>query len=162
MQKKFETNRLLLNTLSLSDTKFIFELVNTPGWLNFIGDRKIKSEEDAAVYIKKIMTNTNVFYWVARLKNGEAPIGIVTLIKRAYLPRHDIGFAFLPLYSKKGYAYEATKEVLDYITKDYFYKNIFAITVKGNISSIRLLEKLGLKFENEIVIEKDELLLYKM
>lgn len=160
MQTQYRTQRLLLHQLSLQDSEFIMELLNTPGWIQFIGDRNITSKEKAAEYIEKIMANPNVTYWVARIKENQTPIGLVTLIKRDYLEHHDIGFAFLPQYNGKGYALEASAEVLSALTKDPAHTHIVAITLKENTSSISLLEKMGLRFDKEVVDNGETLLLY--
>jgi [ribosomal protein S5]-alanine N-acetyltransferase len=154
MNQHFDTERLRLRKLSLSDACFIYELVNTTGWIKNIGDRNVHSIDDAQSYIQKIIDNTSVSYWTVNLQNGNFSTGIVTLIKRDFLEHHDIGFAFLPQYTQKGYACEATKAVLDQITNDPLHNCILAITIKDNSSSIRLLEKLGFVFEKEIETEK--------
>lgn len=160
MHTNFTTDRLVLSPLIPDDLAFIFELVNTSGWIEFIGDRNVKSMEDAALYIQKILNNPAVSYTVARLRTTKTPIGIVTLIKREYLNHHDIGFAFLPAYSKQGYAFEASSALLNYLTKDPFYTQLLATTVKQNVSSIRLLEKLGFRFDKEIQVDSQQLFLY--
>ena len=109
------TPRLSITPLATEDAGFILELVNTEGWIKFIGDRNIHSEVDADTYIQKILANENITYWKVRLKDSEVKIGLVTLIKRDYLEHKDIGFAFLPHFSKSGYAFEATRAVLNKI-----------------------------------------------
>jgi len=87
------TARLLIEPLQSSDHPFILDLVNTPGWLEFIGDRNLHSVSEAIVYINKIINNPSIKYWVIKLKESAIPIGIVSFIKRDYLQFHDIGFA---------------------------------------------------------------------
>ena len=154
------TNRLLIEPLSINDNNFIFELVNTEGWLKFIGNRNIESDTDAIAYIERILANENISYWVVKLKENKKSIGIITFIKRDYLNYHDIGFAFLPTASKKGFAYEATMTVLEKLIKDENLLHILATTVPENVSSIKLLEKLGLNFEKEIEIDNTKLSIY--
>lgn len=162
MQATITTNRLLLEPLSPNDNDFIVELVNSEGWLRYIGDRKIHSLEDAAAYIQKINDNPDITYWVAKLKEDFIPIGIVTLIKRAYLEHHDIGFAFLPAFTNHGYAFEATQEVLSHISCNAGHSHILATTLPENKSSIRLLEKLGLQLSKEIEVGNEKLHVYGM
>ncbi len=154
------TARLLIKPLTITDYNFIFELVNTEGWIKFIGNRNIKSQVEAAAYIQNILGNKNVSYWVVKLKDKQDKIGIVTYIKRAYLEHPDIGFAFLPNFCKKGYAYEATNAVLNQIIREGNLSHIFATTVPENISSIKLLKRIGLVFEREIEVEKERLHVY--
>lgn len=156
------TSRLLIKPLSLYDDEFIFELVNTEGWIKFIGNRNITSQLDALAYIQKILDNENIFYWMVQLKDSQESIGLVTFIKRDYLSHHDIGFAFLPGFQKMGYAYEATMAVLDKLISELKLSHIVATTVPGNIKSIKLLQKIGLTFEKEIEVEKEKLHVYGM
>lgn len=160
METTLTTDRLLIGPLLPNDHQFISELVNSKGWLEFIGDRNVHSETDAIAYIQKINDNPDVMYWVARLKDNDTAAGVVTLIKRSYLDHHDIGFAFLPVFAGKGYAYEAVKAVLSKIIGEGNHSHILASTMATNSSSIKLLEKLGLKFEKEIEVEDQKLLLY--
>lgn len=162
MEIKYKTERLLLNELSLNDTEFIHELVNTQEWIKSIGDRNIRTVEDAKKYIKKIINNPNINYWVVKLKNENFSIGIITFIKRDYLQYHDIGFAFLPKYANYGYAYEASATVLSDAINNKNYLQILATTVKENINSIKLLKKLGLSFEKEMEVGKDLLIIYSI
>ena len=150
VQDKLKTDRLSLENLEIKDHKFIFELLNTEGWLKFIGDRNVHSDTDAIAYIERIMGNPNLNYWVVKLKNNQTALGIITFIQRDYLEHPDIGFAFLPQYSGKGYAFEATIAVLKSIFQTENLSHILATTIPKNVNSIKLLEKLGLRFEREI------------
>ena len=160
MQNNLTTNRLELSPLELSDNAFIFDLLNTENWIRFIGNRNINSDEDAINYIQKIRDNPEADYKIVRLKDELTPIGVITFIKRHYLDHWDIGFAFLPEYAKKGYAFEATKAVLNDIKQDKTHKFILATTLKDNINSINLLNKLGLKYTKDILIGDDNLMLF--
>jgi RimJ/RimL family protein N-acetyltransferase len=162
MQQEFNTERLMLTALNNHESKFIFELLNTEGWIKFIGDRNIKSLTDADAYITRICNNKNVTYWVVKTKENNSSIGIITLIKRDYLEHHDIGFAFLPKFGKHGYAYEAANIILNYLFSIGSHKKILATTIPENTKSIQLLEKLGLHFEKEIMIENETLHLYSI
>lgn len=161
MNDTFETERLVLTKVTLNDAPFIYELVNTPGWIKFIGERNVKTLEDAGKYIEKLLANPNITYLVVKLKTTGTPLGIISFIKRDYLDHHDIGFAFLPQHTNKGYAFEATKVVLNYAINELKMPAIVATTLKENTNSIRLLEKLGLRFEKKIVAEGEELLVYR-
>jgi RimJ/RimL family protein N-acetyltransferase len=162
MGNKIQTGRLVLSRLNLDDAHFMYELVNTADWIKNIGDRNVQSVDDAQNYVQKIIDNPNVSYWAVKLQSEMSSLGIVTLIKRDYLEHHDIGFAFLPQYTKHGYAHEATKAVLEQIIKDQHHDRILAITIPDNSSSIRLLEKLGLVFDSTIQPEAEQLLCYSI
>lgn len=144
------TNRLNIVPLNTNYKEFIIELLNSAGWLKFIGERNVKTSADAENYINKINNAENLTYWVAELKETNAPIGIITLIKRDYLDHHDIGFAFLPQYAKQGFAFEATKAILKEVMQKQQFEKMLATTIPENVSSINLLQKLGLRFQEEI------------
>lgn len=152
MLKDISTERLILEPMRKEDAAFIRELVNTEGWLKFIGDRNIHSEADALAYIERIINAPNIKYWVVRTKETGQRTGIITLIKRDYLEHSDIGFAFLPAYAGKGYAFEASKAVLDMVRSAPEHSTILATTMPANESSIRLLNRLGLHFDKEIEV----------
>lgn len=160
MQNRIYTSRLGLQLLTLDDHDFVLTLLNTKGWIEFIGDRNVHTYEDALTYINKIINTQNLFYWVVRIKDKNIPIGIISFLKRSYLENFDIGFAFLPEYNGNGYAYEAAKEILSMVSIIPEYSPVLATTVPQNVNSIKLLIKLGLHFEKEIEVEKEKLHIY--
>ena len=160
MKIKINTQRLTLNPITEDDYNFIFTLVNTKGWLEFIGDRKVHSKDDSIKYIQKIKKTQDLTYWVVRLKDNNTSIGIISFLKRSYLENFDIGFAFLPEFYGYGYAYEAAKEVLSIVIKKPEHAKVLATTVPQNINSIKLLTKLGLHFEKEIELQNEKLHVY--
>ncbi len=162
MQTNYKTERLLLSELTAANAAFIFELVNTAGWIKFIGDRNVKTKEDAGEYIHKILSNPDINYYVVTLQNDQMAIGIVTFIKREYLEHFDIGFAFLPAHTKQGYAFEATQAVLSDRLKSKQHETILATTIKENGYSIQLLKKLGFTFSKEINNGNDVLQLFSI
>lgn len=156
-----DTERLKITPLLEKDASFIVELLNTDGWIKNIGDRNIRSEKDARRYIEKVNNNTHITYWIVKLKKEGLPIGLVTIIKRDYLPSKDVGFALLPQFFNKGYAFEATKAVLLALVSSNGLDIILAISLPDNNPSIKLIEKLGLKFEKTIAHENNILGVYK-
>jgi RimJ/RimL family protein N-acetyltransferase len=160
MIKKFHTERLSLVPLNIDDAPFIFHLVNTKGWVQFIGDRKILNVGLSKMYIQQLLDNVNINYWVVYLKKEKIPIGVVTIIKKDYLPFHDIGFAFLEKYQGRGYAFEAAERIVSYAMNELKMENIAAVTLLENIRSIQLLEKLGLHFQDIIKNNGENLNLY--
>lgn len=155
-----QSSRLTIQPLAAADNAFIFELVNSPGWKQFIGERHVHTLEDADAYIQKILHDPKVQYWVVRSRELQEPVGVVTLIKRDYLDHHDIGFAFLPQQSRQGFAFEASVAVLQYLLPNYTSTHILATTLPDNVNSIGLLEKLGLRFDREIQPGNEPLLLF--
>ena len=162
----FETERLQLRYYTAADAPFIYKLLNSEGWLNYIGDRDIKSIADAEVYIKEkyLLSNEPNRYgaYIVILKETGIAIGSCGLYKRENLEHPDIGFAFLTEYLGKGYGFEASQGVMQHAREALGVSTILGITMHTNISSIKLLEKLGLKkkgpfFFNDAI---EELLLF--
>lgn len=160
MKTKIITQRLILSPITEDDYSFMFVLVNTKGWLEFIGDRKVHSPEDSIKYIQKIQKTKDLTYWVVRIKDSNASIGIISFLKRSYLENFDIGFAFLPEFYGYGYAYEAAKEVLAVVSKQPEHAKVLATTIPENTNSIKLLTKLGFHLEKEIEIQNEKLHVY--
>ena len=152
--KVLETERLLLRRMSSDDAEFMLGLLNEPSWLRFIGDRGVRTLDDARAYILKgpvAMYERHGFgLYVTELKAEGVPIGICGLVRRDFLDDVDVGFALLPRFWGQGYAYESASAVMEYGKSALGLKRIVAITAQDNHSSIKLLEKLGLRFERLI------------
>lgn len=146
-----ETERLLLRHFNPDDAPFILALLNEPSFLRYIGDKKVHTLDDARQYIANGPVATYAqhgfgLYQVA-LKDTHTPVGMCGLLKREELPHPDIGFAFLPDFWNKGFAYEAAAAVLTDARERLQLDRILAIVNPDNDASIRLLEKLGFNFE---------------
>lgn len=160
MQSNLKTNRLTLAPLRMDDTAFIQRLLNTPGWLRFIGDRNVHNEEDARLYIDKVNQNPTITYWSVSIDGQSGPIGIITLIRREYFEFPDLGFAFLPESGGEGYAFEAASAIIDLIREEGICRRLLAVTLPDNKASIRLLRRLGFDFESFVNVDDRERLLY--
>jgi len=145
-----ETERLALRWLAEGDADFIVELMNDPDWLRFIGDRGIRTADDARAYIATgpaaMYARLGFGLYAVELKETRAPIGICGLVARDWLETVDLGFAFLPRFRGMGYAYEAAAATLEH-ARTLGLDRILAIVSPDNDGSIRLLGKLGLAFE---------------
>ncbi len=154
--------------LSIEDSEFILQLLNSPGWLKFIGNKNTKTISDAENYIingpVKSYAENGFGLCIVKLKKENIPVGMCGLIKRDSLEDIDIGFALLPEYEGNGYALESVAAVLNYAKTDLGITKVVAITDKRNINSIKLLEKSGLKFERNILLngEEEEVLLFRV
>ncbi len=166
--KSFETERLLLIPTSESDADFVLSLFNTPKWLENIGDRGVYSVEDAIRYIQERMRPqlerlgfSN--YTIVR-KSDSAKIGICGLYDRAGLDGLDIGFALLPEFEGQGFAFEAVTRLKQAAFDEFGVTEILAITLPENVSSQKLLEKLGLKYAGIFRLPNDneDLFLYRI
>ncbi len=156
--KVLETERLTLRWLETRDAAFIFNLLNEPGWLQYIGDKGIRTMEDAIEYIesgpRKMYETFGFGLFVTELKNEQIPIGLCGLIKREGLEDVDIGFAFLSDYQAQGYAFEAASGTVAF-GKDLGLKRLVAITSQDNHCSSKLLEKLKMEYEGLITLPHD-------
>ncbi|HEX7115029.1 MAG TPA: GNAT family N-acetyltransferase [Steroidobacter sp.] len=152
-----ETERLALRRLTVDDDAFIYRLVNEPSWLEYIGDKGVRCLEDARDYIRngpmQMYDRYGFGLYLVELKSDSTALGLCGLIKRDALPDVDIGFAFLPEFWRRGYAFEAASAVLEHGRRDFGLQRIVAITSPHNASSMKLLEKLGMRFER--VLELD-------
>ncbi|SFG10299.1 GNAT family N-acetyltransferase [Pontibacter chinhatensis] len=164
----FETERLLLRPTSYEDAPFVLELLNTPEWIQFIGDRNVKSIEAAKEYIStRMMPQLQRLgygnYTVIRKSDG-AKLGSCGLYDRDGLEGIDIGFAFLKEYGGQGYAFEAASKVKEAAFSIYGIRQLVAITTKDNLASQKLLEKLGLKYSRMVKLPNDneELMFYEL
>ncbi len=161
-----ETNRLRLRYLTLKDAYFILDILNTPGFLDNIGDRGVRDQYQAEKYIiegplASYHEHGFGLYLVELISTGE-PIGLSGLVKRANLPLPDVGYAFLPDFWGKGYAVESAKGVLDY-ARELKMLELMGIVSLGNDASIKVLEKLGMQFYCRQKWDDDsDILLYKL
>ena len=149
-----ETQRLVLRRLTTGDAPFIFQLLNEPSFIRFIGDKGVRNLEDARNYILNgpvLSYERNGFgLYLVELRETETSIGICGLIKRDSLPDVDVGFAFLPRFWKKGYAVESAGAVLNFAREVLKLDRIVAITDIENEASGKVLEKLGMKLDKLI------------
>ncbi|MFN0037150.1 MAG: GNAT family N-acetyltransferase [Saprospiraceae bacterium] len=154
MKKIIETHRLLIREFNLSDAPFIVALLNSPGWLRFIGDRGVHTEEDAQNYLlngpMKSYQANGFGLWRVSLKSDDSPIGMCGLLKRDTLDDPDIGFAMLPEFAQNGYAFEMADATMRLAKTDFDMGRVVAITDAENERSIALLLKIGLAFEKTI------------
>jgi RimJ/RimL family protein N-acetyltransferase len=157
--KILETGRLILREIVETDAEFIFDLVNQPSFIKYIGDRNVKTLEDAREFIetryRKSYLENGFGLYLVELKESRTPVGICGFVRRDTLPDADIGFAFLPQFERKGYAFESASAVMNYGREKLNLTRVLAITTQDNFSSVKLLEKLGFKFERLIKMPHD-------
>ena len=157
---ELETERLRIRPLRLDDAPFILELLNEPSFLEFIGDRGVRSLDDARRYIENGPMASYARHGhglcLTLLKDGGVPMGMTGLIKREGLDDVDIGYAFRPAYWSQGYGYEAAAAMLDHGRQTLGLKRIVAIVSPENYRSVKVLEKLGLSFERMLKLPGDD------
>jgi [ribosomal protein S5]-alanine N-acetyltransferase len=154
-----ETKRLSLRRFTVDDAPFILTLLNEPSFLRYIGDKKVRELEHARQYILNgpvASYERNDFGpYLVELRESHAPIGMCGLIKREELPEPDVGFALLPDFCSKGLAFEAAAAVLRDGRERLKLERILAITTPDNDASIKLLLRLGLRFQGLVKLSED-------
>ncbi|MGE0886678.1 MAG: GNAT family N-acetyltransferase [Blastocatellales bacterium] len=157
--KVLETERLVLRRMNADDAAFILELLNEPSFLQYIGDKRVRTLEDARGYIASgPMASYDRFgfgLYLVELKTDGTPIGMSGLLKRDTLPDVDLGYALSPKHWGKGYAVEAARATLEHGKKDFGLIRIVAITTPDNHSSIKVLERIGFEFEAMVRLSED-------
>lgn len=150
-----ETPRLRLRELTIDDGAFLLELLNEPGWQRFIGDRGVRTIDDARRYIAvaylPMYTKLGFGLWLVETRDPiPTPVGLCGLLRREGLEDVDLGFALIERHQGRGYAHEAAAAVVDYAREPLRLRRLVAITAPDNARSGRLLEKLGFRFERMI------------
>ena len=150
-----ETERLSLREMSEADAGFILELLNDPGFIRFIADRGVRTPEAAARYIGERFVESyrqhGFGLWLVEAKDEGVPAGICGLLKRgAPVPGVEVGYAFLPQFRSRGYAFEAASAAKAYARDALDLPRLYAVVNPDNAASIRLLEKLGMRFERAV------------
>jgi [ribosomal protein S5]-alanine N-acetyltransferase len=149
-----ETNRLRLRHLSGDDAPFMLELLNDPGFIRNIGDRNVRTLEQAGQYIQKHIVASYEQYGfglcLVESKQSGAGLGICGLLRRDCHPDVEVGFAFLPAARGQNYAFESARAVIDQGTTSLQLSRIVALTAPDNAASIRVLEKLGFRFDGMV------------
>lgn len=157
--KVLETERLVLRRLAVDDAEFMFRLLNEPSFIRFIGDRGIRTLDDARGYILNGPVASYERFgfglYLVTLKAEGTPIGMCGLLKRDSLEDADVGFAFLPAFWSRGYAFESAAAVVAHGKSDLGLERIVAVVMPENRGSIRVLEKLGMSFERMARLSAD-------
>ena len=149
-----ETERLMIREIVDDDAGFINALLNSPGFLRYIGDRGVRSEDDARKFIRERLRKSYEIngygLYAVLLKADAKPAGICGFVRRDLLPGPDLGFAFLPEFEGNGYGTESSLAVLGFGRSELKFDDVYAITTLDNKASISLLEKLGFTFNKTI------------
>lgn len=149
-----ETERLLLSSLTESDSSFVFDLYTDQKFIKGVGDKGFKTVEDAHKYL---VDNLIRHYdkhgfglWKVTMKDNHSNVGICGLVQRQSLLYADIGFGFLTDYHRLGIGKEAAAATLEYATNKMKMQQVLAITSLDNIASQNLLGTIGLKKQAEV------------
>ena len=147
LSNSFNTQRLYVRPATIEDAPFILELMNTPKWIQFIGDRNVRTVEEAENYIKeKVLTQLNKHGYsnnVIIRKDDNVKLGTCGIYHREDRKDTDIGFAFLPQFEGKGYAFEAANKLMHVAQQHYGLTELSGYTLEDNLASRKLFERLG-------------------
>ncbi len=158
--KILETKRAILREISKNDAEFILDLLNQPSFIKYIGDRNVRSLDEARAFIESRFAESykklGFGLWAVQLKKSNQTIGICGFVMRDSLPEADIGFALLPEFERQGYAFESAVAAMKYGRGKLNFKRVLAITSKDNEASGKLLEKIGFSFERFVKLTPDE------
>lgn len=156
----YETERLILRPTAVEDAEFILALLNSPGWLEHIGDRNIHSIDEAAKYIQDRMLpqyeEKGYGNYTLISKEDGLKLGTSGIYARPGLEDVDIGFSMLPEYMGRGYSYEAATKMMWLAQHEFGIKKITAITTRANIASQNLIKKLGMTYIKDVEIDGDD------
>jgi [ribosomal protein S5]-alanine N-acetyltransferase len=148
---ELETQRLVLRRLEVGDAPFVMRLVNQPSFIENIGDKGVRTLEDAVRYMKEgpmaMYERYGFGLWHVERKSDGVALGMCGLLRRDILPDVDIGYAYLPEAWGQGYAIEAAEATLRHGAAKFGLRRLIGVVSVGNTGSIRVLEKLGMRFE---------------
>ncbi len=160
--KILETERLILRHVEKSDGEFMLDLLNQPSFIKYIGDRNVRTIEQAIEFIEtrytKSYDDNGYGLYLVELKDDKSKIGVCGFVKRPEFVTADIGFAFLPQFEGCGYAYESANACMKFGKQVLNFERVVAITTQNNIRSGKLLEKIGFNFEKLIDMPSNEVL----
>ncbi|HEX8283271.1 MAG TPA: GNAT family N-acetyltransferase [Pyrinomonadaceae bacterium] len=155
-----ETERLNLREVTEADAPFVLELLNDPDFVRNVADRGVRTPEEARRYITERFVASyrreGFGFWLVEPKDSGVPAGICGLVKRDALPGVDVGYAFLPPFRSKGYASESASAVMRYAREALGLSRLYAIVNPENSASVRVLEKLGMRFERMVSLSDGE------
>ena len=163
MKTPIETERLILRELQFSDVDGMFELDSNPNVHLFLGNKPVKGIEESRAYIENLHQQYKDFgigRWAVILKEtnefiGWSGIKYITDEMNGHQNFYEIGYRFIEKYWGKGYATEAGKAFVDYAFNEMKIDMIYASAHIDNTNSRKVLEKLGLKYVNNFMFDKE-------
>lgn len=159
MSRILQTERLNLREINELDAPFILELLTDPSFLRHIGDRGVHDLDSAVNYIRSgpgdSYARNGYGLWLVEMKDTHVPIGMCGLVRRETLPAADIGYALLPRYWSRGFAVEACQAVRDHAMKTLGMAQLLAIVAPDNDASVKVLERIGLRFRETVQLGDD-------
>lgn len=151
-----ETERLKIRRIAPDDASFMVAILNDPGFLANIGDRGVRSEAEARVYIRdRILASYDAhgfaMFHVA-LKTCGTPVGLAGFVRREGLDGPDLGFAFLAAHTGQGHGHEAARALMAWGREALGLGPLLAVTAPWNEASAALLRKLGFREQGRVTL----------
>ena len=159
---KIETKNLILRHLNEDDLEGMFALDSDPLVHKYLGNKPITTKKEAESYILSNITEhkkRGIARWAAIEKSSGDFIGWSGLRLNSDLTYnnttnfYDVGYRFIPKYWGKGYATESSVVAVDYFFNVMKRDLLCGIAEIGNIASNRVLQKIGLQFIEEFLID---------
>lgn len=157
-----ETARLIQQAMTIDDASAFFALNSHPLVMRYTGEPSLKSEDEARQAISRYPDFETVGYgrWGCILKETKALIGFCGLKYLPELDEVDLGFRFLPEYWGRGLATEAGRACIAFGFDVLGLERIIGLVLADNAASIRVLEKVGMRLDGEILYDEHRALRY--
>lgn len=164
MKKILETNHLLLRAFDICDAENFYQLNLNPNVIKYTGNSAFKDISEARKFLENYSDYQRNGYgrWAVINKSTNQFLGWCGLKYDEDLDETDIGFRFFECFWNLGFATESAKACLDYGFNELHLKTIVGRAMKENMASIKVLEKIGLKFEKAFDFDGQEGVVYKI
>jgi RimJ/RimL family protein N-acetyltransferase len=151
-----QTPRLILRRFTLSDAGLVLQINSDPDVLQYLHEPLLLNELEATEVIRDIILpqyKKKLGRWAIHKKDSNEFIGWCGLKYRPELDEIDLGYRFIKRAWGNGFATEAAGHTLEYGFKELNLKVITGRAHIENKASIKVLEKIGMKFINEGIID---------
>ncbi|MCF8262981.1 MAG: GNAT family N-acetyltransferase [Melioribacteraceae bacterium] len=155
-QYLFETGRLGFRNLITEDAEEFYKLNSDYKVIQYTGDEEFANIKDAEDFLDSYNHYAKFGFgrWAVELKDSGEFLGWCGLKFNEEINKVDIGFRFFRKYWGRGFATEAASASLEYGFNNYKLNEIIGRAQKANLASIKVLEKIGMKFTGEFEDEE--------
>ena len=155
-----ETSRLIIENFNNSDVPDWAKIENDVDVRHFV-DGNVLSFEEASEYVESNIRQYQTHgygRYAIRLKENRTLIGMCGFLNEPY--GIDFGYRYSKISWGKGLGFEAAKKVLNYGFSELGLEKVVGLTAEQNYGSVRILEKLGFKFEEKFLFNKTKAFKY--
>jgi len=160
-----ETERLLLRPWSLDDIDALHQIWTNPQVRRYLWDDEVISRQRAAAAVEAGVAAANrngVGLWCVLTKLAGALTGFCGFRFIGDSPDIELLYGLLPDYWGQGLATEATRAALAYGFGAALFTRVYMRTDVPNRASVRVMERLGMKFERETRLGARPTLIYSL